>query len=400
VSGFWSIRRLTTGAILFTAAAGAVTLFGQSLPSAPTSPPAVVTSGPTLPPPTTIPSLDDPIAVINGRPVNNRVFYSIMMQVSGMRVFQQVLDLTLVQGACQDAGIQIEGKDFENRLHEETDKYMNGLGITAEKVGTTAAPASFEQRTNALGLVLQQRNMSGVEFRIGLETSALLRAMSAPNIKVSDDEVQTRWDADYGERRKVHIIAYEPAKTSTVALKMALKSAKSPEDACVELKLGAPAIWDIPKNAKDDKNVEIIRGVAFKLQTKGEISSETDVTGANGQTQTVLIILDEITPDRKAANPLATKKDEVRQEVFDLKQGQWMSNHLAFLRSKAVVEIKDQTLGDMYKQVAAVIKNAGSQAATQPGGNATTTPVPTPTTVPATTSRPATGRGGRGPTNP
>jgi hypothetical protein len=399
VSGFWSIRRLTTGSILLTAAVGAVTLFGQTPPATSTVP-AVVTSGPAMPPPTTIPSLDEPIAVINGRPINNRVFYSIMMQVAGMRVFQQVLDLTLVQGACQDAGLPLEGKDFDERLRAEADKYMTQLGI----VGTTTKPMTFDERTSALGYVLQQRGISAVEFRISLETSALLRAMSAPNVKVSDDEVQTRYDSDYGERRRVHIVSYDPTNTATAtvtvkgALATALKSGKTVEDACADLKLpqSAIAVWEIPSNAKDDKTVETIRNVAFNsLKAPKDISSETDVTGTNGQKQTVLVVLDEITPDRKAANSLTSKKDEVRQKVTETKQTQWMNNHLAFLRSKAVVEVKDQTLADMYKQVAATVQRAATQAATQPGGTGAagaTSPATTPAiTFPPTATRPATG---------
>ena len=403
MSGFWSIRRLTTGAVFLSAAVGAVTLFGQSTPSATSAAPSVSTTGPTLPPPTAIPSLDDPIAVINGRPVNNRVYYSIMMQVSGMRVFQQVLDLTLVQDACQNAGIQMAGKDFDDRLHVEAEKYMDQLGITGK---------TFEDRTAALGAVLQQRNASAVEFRIGLETSALLRAMSERNVSATEDEAKTRYEADYGERRKVHIISYDTQKTPTTKLQDALKT-KSPEDVCKDNSLNPPAVWDIPSNAKDDKVVEKIRDVAFNLKTAKAVSAETDVTGNNGVKQTVLVILDEITPDRKnlPGNSQILKLDECRKKVLELKQGQWMNNHLALLRSKAVVEIKDPTLNEMYKQVASAIQRAAAAASSQPGGEGATpattsapapTPIPTPATIPAATgSRPATGAAtGRGSTRP
>jgi hypothetical protein len=394
VSGFWSIRRLTTGAILFTAAAGAVTLFGQSTPAGTSSAPAVSTTGPTLPPPTAIPSLDDPIAVINGRPVNNRIYYSIMMQVAGMRVFQQVLDLTLVQDACQNAGILMAGKDFEDRLKVEAEKYMDQVGIPA---------GTFEKRTADLGVVLQQRNASAVEFRIGLETSALLRAMSERNVSASDDEAKTRYEADYGERRKVHIVSYDPAKTPTLRIQDALKT-KSAEDVCKDLSLNPPAVWDIPSNAKDDKVVEKIRDVAWMLKTPKAISAETDVTGANGQKQTVLVMLDEITADRRSqpGNSQAAKLDECRKKVLDLKQGQWMNNHLALLRSKAAVEIKDPTLAEMYKQVARAIQDAASRAASQPGGDVVTSapssaPTSAPMSFPAATTRSATGAAtGRG----
>ena len=58
MSGFFSLRRLLTAAILVSAVTGVSTLLAQTVPS---------TSGPAIPPPGTMPAPGDPIAIINGR---------------------------------------------------------------------------------------------------------------------------------------------------------------------------------------------------------------------------------------------------------------------------------------------------------------------------------------------
>jgi hypothetical protein len=374
---------------------GAVTAFGQAtVPAAP--PAAVTTSGPALPPAGAMPDPNQPIAIINGLPINNKAFNDILMQVAGMRVFQQVFDLSLIQKACLDAGIAITGDEFTKRLNDELDKTMTGLGI----VSTTTQPMTMEQRTGALSAILQQQGVTAVEFRLGLETRAALRAMSEGKFVVpTDAEIKDAYDSEYGERRKVHIIQY-PDTQSVVAIKAALKTAKTPEDAAKDLKLPAPAVWVISKNATSP-NVKAIRDVAFdSLKVIGEVSAETEVPGANGQKQKVLVILDEITKDRTSEVKFDDKtKEEYRKKVYDFKQVNWMNNHLVSLRSRASVDIKDPLLSDQFKQIADAMQRQAAAAATQPGGATGTAPAPTtaPASAPATRLTPSlvapTGRG-------
>jgi len=329
-----------------------------------------------------MPAPDAPIAIINGLPINNKAFNDILMQVAGMRVFQNVFDLSLVQKACLDSGIPISGDDFMKRRNDELDKTMTGLGI----VGTTTQPMTLEQRTSALAMVLQQQNVTQVEFLLTLDTRVGLRTMSEGKFAVpTDTEIKDAYDSEYGEKRKVHIIAY-PDTQSVVAIKAELKTAKTPEDACKDLKLPAPYVWIISKNAVAD-NVKAIRDVAFDyLKTIGQVSEETLVPTGNGtQKQKVLVILDEITKDRTAENKFDDKmKEDIRKKVYDLKQVNWMNNHLMSLRSRASVDIKDPILAEMFNQAAA-IQRANAAAQTQPSGVTGTAPAPV-TTAPAATA--------------
>jgi hypothetical protein len=390
-----------TGAIVMAAVTGAATVFVQGAASP--TPPAV-TTGPAMPPPGAMPAPDQPIAIINGMPINNKAFYDIMMQVAGMRVFQQVFDLSLVQKACLDSGVTLEGPDFGKLLEDEIDKEMTSMGI----VSTPANKWTLDDRKRALAGILQQQGVTQVEYRLGLETRAGLRAMSVGKVTAATQkEIQDAYDAQYGERRTIKIISY-PNDFSPVTIKNTLKTAKTPEDACKDLKLSPPAVWVIPKSATVADNVKSIRGVAFDyLKAAGQVSEEQEVDAGNGSKQKVLVILDKIDADTTAANPLDTKLSaEIGAKVFDYKQANWMNNLLVSLRSRASVDIKDPVLSGMFAQMADAIQRAAA-AQTQPAG-ATTAPATLPAAVPATapaalpslvapgtrTTPPATGRGG------
>jgi hypothetical protein len=359
-------------------AASAVTFFGQAAPA------AAPASAPSMPAPSTITSLDEPIATINGRPVNNRVFYSIMMQVAGVRVFRQIFDLTLVQGACADAGVPLSGDDFGKRLDKELDKMMDAMGLDPKM--------KRDERINVLYQVLSQRGVTIVEFRLNEETNALLRALSEGRVQQpTDDEVKEAWQSQYGEQRKIRVILYDPAKTSVPKIKEIIQSAKTPEDAANEFRnakvdVSIQAYPGIPKNAKADDTFKNIMKVTFEtLKAPKDVSQDIVVTPPNGPQQHVVVVLDEVIPDRttKPENKFDTVKDDVKKAVFDAKQTQWMQQHLAFLQSKAVVEFKDPTLQQINENV---IRAATQSAAAQVNGTA---PAAAPATSAPATSAPA-----------
>lgn len=389
MTGFFSLRRLTSAAILVSAVTGAC--LGQTM-TAGTSAPA---TSPAMPPAGTMPDPNAPIATINGIAINNKAFYDILMQVAGMRVFQRVFDLSLVQSTCQDSGIPLSGPLFEKRLDDEISKSLEGLNIPTSN--TDGKPFTRDERFNILANVLQQQGgISAIEVRLELETRSGLRAMSAGNVDVTDAELTDAYLVEYGEKRKVHVIAYPSTAAPTVSpaqVSAALRarnadgSPKTAEQVASELKLQPPTVWIVPKSAK---NVDEIKGVVFDyLKKVGDISAETEVPAGNGTKQKVLIILDEITADQTGTKTFNSVKADLTKKVADFKQSQWMNNHLVFLRSKAKININDPVLSAMFAQVAANMKAQADAAATQPGGTQPgTLPAPAATSATAPATRP------------
>ncbi len=387
VSGFWSVRRVTVGAVFMAMAVGATCLLAQTVPGG-----APAISAPPATPPN--PSL----AFINGKEVNREAFDAIMIQVAGMRVFDQILNLTIVQQACINGGIPMSGKEYSDRIQAEIDKTLDSFTLPAPAPG--AAPLSKDeekkQRTMILGQVLQQRGVTAVEWRMGLETSAGLRALAKDKVAATTDkEADTAWESQYGERRGVHIMVL-PADNNEAATmagkyrQMIADDKKTPEQAAAELKQGAPASWTISKNATE---VPDIRQVTFEsLKKPGDISAITTVHQAGQPDQKVIILLDKIEEDRKNANPNnAAMHQEMKDKVYTAKEQAWMNNQLQILRGNATVDIKDPVLADQYKQLEAQ-RQANAAAATAatsgPSGTAPAGTAPAPMSgMPAATNR-------------
>ena len=380
MSGFFTLRHLTVAAVLASAVSGAAFAQATTMPS--TSP---TVAGPAMPAPGTMPAQSDEIATINGQKINSKAFYDILMQVAGMRVFQEVLDLTLAQKACIDAGVPLDGEAFAKRLDTEREKWMDSLNIKAAE----GKPAlTKDQRLEALSRIIQQQGMSGVEFRLALETRAELRALSEGKIEVTDAEITDAYDGEYGEKRVIHIISY-PEGTSVLAIKTALNTKKADgsyptaEEVAVQLKLPQqPSQGTISKSAKTEK---VIHDTVFELLKAPHDSQDAEVPVSATEKRKVLFVLDEIIKDKRTATPLATVKEELRQRVFDAKQGQWMGDRLNDLRRRAQVEVKDTYLQDYYRQIFEQMQRqqAAATAASQP----VTAPASMPVSMPAT--RPA-----------
>jgi hypothetical protein len=388
VSGFWSpprMRRIVTGTIVASVVAGSACLWAQTMPGG-----AAMPAGGAMPPP------DQAIAEIDGRPINNSAFNSILMQVAGMRVFQQVFDLTLVQKACGMAQIPLNGKEFEDRLKDEYNRTLKGLDIKFNSTTPMTPDEENKAREQAMGMVLQRQGVTAVEFRIGLETRANLRAIAAMEAKdkttVTQDEVEKAYTSEYSQKRSVHIFVLNDKEATNVAVHAALADYfKKPEaerkgtlDDLANEKKFPVAAWTISQNAE---NIDQIKKVAFAMAKVGEVSADTIFQAKDQKDeQHVIIVLDKIIPEEFASHPkTAAEMESIKQKVHDFKEGQWMNNKLALLRANAAVKINDPILLDQYNVIAENNKRQAAIAAaqTQPSAMPPAATLPTSTTPPA-----------------
>jgi hypothetical protein len=144
------------------------------------------------------PAAEQPIAIVNGHEINNKKFDDLLMQVAGLRVFQEVLDLVLVQQACNQAGINTDTDEFRKKVQDEFDKVLAGLG---------AQNVPEKDRQQVLGQLLQQRGITEVEFQMGLQRAAGLRMLAKDRVeKPTDKEIQEAFTAQYGEKVQVEIV--------------------------------------------------------------------------------------------------------------------------------------------------------------------------------------------------
>lgn len=402
MSGFWSMRRLMTGAILATTVAGATCLLAQTAPG----------GGTAIPPGGVMPDPNAPIAVINGRPINNKAFNDILMQVGGMKVFQQVFDLTLVQGACVNVGLPLTGDEFTKRLTDEYNRTLAGLSIKFDMPktwpATTKSPAELEKefetnmREQALNYVLRQQGVTAVEFRIGLETRANLRALAQKlaGVIVTPEEPKKAYDSEFGEKRRVHIFWLNDKQVDKdvrpildANARLPEKDRKTWEDVAATAKFNpGPAAWTISANAEGE-GVKEIRDAAWTLKNVAAISANTTVPQGKDKPELhAFIVLDEIILDTRMAHKYDEK--EMTEKVKDFKESDWSNKYLANLRANAAVQINDPILQDQFKAIADAMKRQAEAAAgAQPTGTAPSSAAPATPATPATPTLP-TGSGG------
>ncbi len=115
-----------------------------------------------------------------------------LMQVAGLRMFQDVLDWTIVQQACDSAGIETQTDSFAKLVKAEYDRELARLPIPAD------VPDS--ERPKLLQQFLQRQGVSDVQFTMVLQKTAGLRALSQGHVDVTEDEVKREFESEYGER--------------------------------------------------------------------------------------------------------------------------------------------------------------------------------------------------------
>ena len=306
--------------------------------------------------PTSQPAPPKPIAVINGHEIDNQRFNDLLMQVCGLRVFETVLNWTVVQQACNGAGIQTDNEDFTKLVNAEIQRVLDAFGANG---------VSEADRPKLLQAVLQKQGISNVEFQMSMQQQAGLRALSKGHVDVSDDEVKQRFEADYGDKAVVRIVRIQdgaqPALVTASKVREGVEKQKRDiSDVAREMGLQIENVR-IPKNA-DGPGIKEIRDTAFQLKP-GQLSASVPQNGVN-----YLIFLDKIEPAQTDVK-FDSVKEKVKKEVQTTKEQQWMANQLMYLRSQARVDVNDPVLGREYAVAAAQIRAqqaAATQAATQP----------------------------------
>jgi hypothetical protein len=323
-----------------------------------------------------MPAPEKPIAVIDGAEINNAAFYTLLKEIAGMRVFTQVLDLTLVQRACMQAGIPLSGADWDARVKEEYQRTLDGIQAPGVK---------DEDKAKILDQVLQQRGMTVPEFRMGLQKNAGLRALAKGKVDVTEEDLKEAYQAKYGEQVSCLIFDVGSLKNASALRDAIEKDKKKPEEAAQAAGIAQPNSLTISKNAHGG-GIDLIRDTAFAANRReGELTPTFEL---NGHTYMMYIV--KKMPDRTATTPRSATIDaELKKEVANIKETNWMNEHMMRLRNSANVTINDQVLSEQYT---AMVRAMQAQQAAATQGAATAPALPT---IPPAATRPAATPAGR-----
>jgi hypothetical protein len=350
------IKRITIGAAL-SACVTAGTLRVWAQPTGATTAPAATNAA------------EQPIAVVNGHEINNKKFDDLLMQVSGLRVFQEVLDLVLVQQACGAAGISTDNEEFRKKVQDEFDKVLAGLG---------AQNVPEKDRQQVLAQLLQQRGITEVEFQMGLQRAAGLRILAKDRVeKPTEKEIQDAFTAQYGEKVQVEILTVKSMEAAADVRK-AFDKGQDLHAIAQQMNIPFNAVT-ISSNNTDPEPISRFKELAFKELKEKQLSATYPFTSPQGAVY-YMVYLDKKIPAQNVK--LEAVKDKVTQEVINMKESNWMNKHLVELRSRANVRINDPILSRQFENIARQMQ--AMQAATKPGAVNATQPGPaeTPATVP------------------
>lgn len=306
---------------------------------------------------------DKPVASVNDREINNKAFYSILMQVAGMRVLEEVRDWVLIQQACSGAGIPTEGPDFQKAINAEVERSIQE--VIDKKIA--------KDRNEALKILDQTLASKGVtqaEFQLGIQRLAGLRLLAKGRIEVNDGELQQALAAQYGERATVDLLSVsdftEAAKVTSL-----IKSGKKP----LEIAQSEGLHMDQATISKNADQIPRLRDAIFRLNV-GEISAP--IPGENGATGYLMAYLekkDPADPSKSLTDPVV--KAQMHDLVYNTKEGLWMNDLLNKLRRESRTTINDPVLS-LIAQNNIRAAEAATQAASTQRAMSTSAPAAAP----------------------
>ncbi len=295
-------------------------------------------------PTATLPT-DQVIAVVNGQAMTRRDFTNVLIQIHGMRLFDQVLPSVLVEQACQQAGVKIT----EDTLRELHNKRMEQFAAQNPLI----PPA---QREMAFREVLNRRGLSLFEYQIGLRLDAGLLALAKGKYTPTESDIKNTFDIEYGEKYQLRDIVVGNF-ADAAEIRRLIEQDKRPVDDVVRernLQSGNLMLSDKSPNVPQQ-----IRSVAFQLQEK-QLSAAIMMPDNTFH----MLYLEKKIPAQADVRYEAVK-EKVRQETIDAHEREIAGQILMNLRRAAKIEVYDPTLRAVIAEIQRQ-QTAQQAAATQP----------------------------------
>lgn len=298
------------------------------------------------------------LATINGEPINREEFLNILNAVAGMRLFEQVKDLVLVQQAVRSAGMEITPADISAEKKRILDNLAERAGAEGQKLTDQELEGAFQQ-------IMARQGATPIEVEFSLRRAAGLRKLASKlaDINVTEEQVQEAFAAEFGPKVQIRDVIVKNMTEGSTIRSAVEKDGKSLGDLAAQKNLPQQVLI-VPENVKGLP--EAIRERAFNMK-EGEISPVIPVETPQGSALHILLLEKKIPAQDKKLD--AAMKDTIKKELREQAEVRWGNEHLQTLRRNANIHINDPILSQAYLNVAAAATRAA--AATQ---NAATAP--------------------------
>ncbi len=282
---------------------------------------------------------DEPIAVVNGRPIPEKRFYRVLSDAHGVEILQQLIVLELAKDEAARRKIRVGRAEIEAEFERAVDR------IAAE-AGLSGPEATRENKLKALRTILQQRCVSMAEFRLSMERNAYLRKIVSQDLKISEATLREEFARTYGEKvrvRHIQIAASDRKRLNDVLT--ALASGDAFEDVARRYSQNpqtASRGGEMPPFSFDDDSIDpALREAAFMLKP-GEVSPPIRA----GQYFHILKLIERIKPEQARFDDV---RDRIEQRVRERAIGKRMEQLAVKLFNEARIRILDRNLERRYK---------------------------------------------------
>lgn len=243
-----------------------------------------------------------PAAVIAGNPVSDEFLASLAFEAAGREILEDVtLDLLLADRLRQQ-GLSVTPQDVEF----ERRSLLNSVSRSADN---TAVPGELVTR------IRQDRGLGPRRFEALLTRSASLRKLVAPQVSITDQQVDTAMEVRYAERRIARIIVV-PTRQEAADARREIESMAGPERSARFSQIAARVSSDPsslrggllePISVADATYPQSVRSALASL-TPGGLSPVIAMDAGFA-----LLLLDRLVP---AESPPAGARDAMRTEVM------------------------------------------------------------------------------------
>ena len=209
----------------------------------------------------------DAVAIVNGQPISKRRMVDVLMEAHGLQVMQQLIVLELAKEETRRLKLRVTQADVDREYEQAVAK----IAPPADAGGKTLTEAEKQQ---SFELLLQQKNLTLTEFKLGMERNAHLRKVVEGELHVDEATLREEFSRLYGDKVEVRHIQVGDAS----ALHEALKQIEDKADfSGIARRVSqnaetAPSGGLLPPFAFNDESVAaVLREAAFAMKP-GEVS--------------------------------------------------------------------------------------------------------------------------------
>ncbi|NNM84751.1 MAG: hypothetical protein HKL96_03210 [Phycisphaerales bacterium] len=301
-----------------------------------TKPAAPVKSISILP---TVASPGEPALVeINGERLSQPAFNDALTALYGTSLFQQWVQITLLKQACAQAGLKVGPADIQKQM----EKVLAQLQAQHVPVG---------QRRAVLARLLAQHGQNMADFEMSLAKTAYILALAKGHVDVTDQQIQTAYNIQYGPRVEVRDIVVRSLEDAANVRQLIMHEQKDPAVVAAKMSINQQnaangGLTIIP--IEDPSLPQLLTDTAKRLKP-GHLSPAIPLSN-------VYHLLWLVKKMPAASTPLSAVKGDLKEKLQRALDLQWGNQEIQRLVKSATIKIDNPILAQEQQNLLAEIK--------------------------------------------